>query len=280
METIRRAAAVASVIGVAIGIVWFFTPLPTIAARYAWERFAAGSLALMLDRTDADLAYSIGVYYFGNQPKIGIVSIRPYDTALANRAFTRAIRIDPSLPLAHYMRSRLEFVYGQFDASIADLNDTLALNPDNKRPLYMRGLAYAYRGHAGDLALAEQDFRTFSAWAPTEWAGYNDLAYVIAKEGNYAAAEIILKEGIQKAKGGATNPWLWDALGVMEMSQHKYDAAIASLQNAQEFAQKLTETDWQLAYPGNDPALAKAGVQAIQDGIVRNLAKAYAAAPN
>lgn len=257
-------------------VVWFYTPLPTTASRMLWSRYHAGTLALVFDRTDAALAYSIGAYYFGNQSKIGTAEARPYDTDLAQEAFSKAISIQPTLPLAHYMRARIAFVNADFDAGIADINAELALVPTNKRPLYMRGLMYAYRGHKGDLDLAAADFREFVAWAPREWAGYNDLAYVLAKGGNYADAVIALRQGIAQAKNGSTNPWLWDALGVMELNLKHYQASVAALEKAQSYAASLTETDWQLAYPGNDPSLASSGVKALQDSIVRNLAKAYA----
>lgn len=246
-----------------------------MAARYAWNHFHAGSLALALDRTDATLAFALGVYYFGNQPATGTTEKRPYELSLAERAFQRALAINPSTPLAHYMLARIEFVYADFDAALADLDAELAQNPAYKRTLYMRALTYAYRGAAGDLSRAEQDFRTVVAWAPSEWAGYNDLAYVLAKEKKYADAVAVAKEGIAKATGGAENPWLWNTLGVMQLNLKELSAALASFEKAQTFAATLTEADWQQAYPGNDPALASAGLEAMKNGIVRNIVAAY-----
>ncbi|MFZ2167600.1 MAG: tetratricopeptide repeat protein [Minisyncoccia bacterium] len=266
--------AIASAVVVAV---WFFTPLPTLAARYIWEEYRFAPLTLALDRADGRLALAIGNYYFGNQTAIGTANKRPYNLPLAKKAYDKALRIDPSLSLAHYMRARIEFVQSDFSAALEDLNAALTISPDNKRPLYFRGLTYVYRGHAGDLSLAEQDFRAFVAWAPTEWAGYNDLAFVLAKEKKYADAAAVLKEAIATAKGGAENPWLWVALGVMELNLDKPSLAVASLGKAQTFAESLTETDWQKAYPGNNPALAKEGIEALQTGIARNVLTVYAA---
>lgn len=251
--------------------VWFFTPLPTIAARYVWSEWRAGPLALALDRSDANLAFAIGNHFFGNQAAIGTGGDRPYDLPLARRAFSRAVAIDSSLPLAHYMRARIEFIQSDFSAALADLATERALFPDNGRALYMRGLTYAYRGLPSDLARAEQDFREFVAWAPREWAGYNDLAFVLAKDGQYARAAMALEEGIERADGGDENPWLWNALGVMELNSGNPTEAISALTKAQAFATSLTEAEWQKAYPGNDPRSARAGIEAMQASIARNL---------
>lgn len=251
--------------------VWFFTPLPTIAARYVWSEWRAGPLALALDRSDANLAFAIGNHFFGNQAAIGTGGDRPYDLPLARRAFSRAVAIDSSLPLAHYMRARIEFIQSDFSAALTDLATERALFPDNGRALYMRGLTYAYRGLPGDLARAEQDFREFVAWAPREWAGYNDLAFVLAKDGQYARAAMALEEGIERADGGDENPWLWNALGVMELNSGNPTEAISALTKAQAFATSLTEAEWQKAYPGNDPRSARAGIEAMQASIARNL---------
>jgi tetratricopeptide (TPR) repeat protein len=254
--------------------VWFFTPAPTIAARYAWEQYRAGALALLLNRSDADLAFSIGAYYFGGSSMSNIEGEPAYEPSLAERAFERVLAINPSIPSAHYMLARIKFVRSDFDGALADLNEELVRFPSNKRTLYMRALVYAYRGLSGDLLSAEQDFREFVAWAPSEWAGYNDLAFVLAKEGKYADAAAVLKEGIAKASGGGANPWLWNTLGVMELNLKKPEVALSSFLKAQTAAASLTETDWQRAYPGNDPASAREGIETMKSGIVKNIAAA------
>ncbi len=273
---IRTSASVLAVSTI-VAAMWFYTPVPTLAARHVWKQYQGGTLTLMLDRTDTLLAMEIGEYYFGNQAAIGTSGARPYNLPLAVKAFGKAIEINPTIAIAHYMRARIEFVYADFNAALADLNAELLLYPTNKRTLYMRGLTYAYRGLPGDLVLAEQDFEAFTAWAPREWAGYNDLAFVLAKEKKYSDAAKVLKEAIAKAEGGAENPWLWDALGIMELNVHNPSQAVFALTKAQKYASMLTETDWQRAYPGNNPSMALFGIEAIQGGIAKNILKAYAA---
>lgn len=262
-----------------VGVVaWSYPSLPTSLARYVWDNWHAGGLALAFDRDDARLAFVIGAYYFGNQFATSAEEEHLYDMPFAQKAFGKAILINPAMPLAHYMRARVEFIRSDFAKALSDLNKELALYPENKRTLYMRGLVYAYRGRSGDLIRAEEDFRSFVAWAPREWAGYNDLAFVLAKGRRYEDAATVLREGIVKADGGAENPWLWDALGVMELNQGNPGEAIKALANAQTFATSLTDSSWQRAYPGNNPTKAHSGVEAMQIGIARNLAAAYDAA--
>jgi len=272
-----RSGLAAIVAAFVVTIIWFFTPAPTLAAQYVWNEWRAGALALVLDRADANLAFSIGVYYFGDQSTIGTADTRPYELPIAERAFEKAILIDPSLPLARYMRARIEFIHSDFNAALADLNAEFALDPVNKRTLYMRALTYAYRNLPGDLSRAEEDFRSVIAWAPHKWAGYNDLAYVLAKEKKYADAVPVLREGIKKADGGDKNPWLWNTLGVMELNMQNPSEALSSFLKAQVYAATLVSTDWERAYPGNDPALAPAGLEALRSGIARNVIAARAA---
>ena len=172
------------------------------------------------------------------------------------------------------MRARIAFINADFDAALADLNAELELYPANKRTLYMRALTYAYRGAPGDLALAEQDFRDFIAWAPSEWAGYNDLAYVLAKKEEYVKAAAVLENGIKKADGGELNPWLWNSLGVMELNTHNPGSALASFEKAKSLMETLTTIDWQKAYPGNNPMLAAGGMEAMRSGIEKNITAA------
>lgn len=272
----RRVEKVGLGILIVLLVIWFCTPLPTVAARYVWEHYQAGSLALFLDQSDTGLALGIGDYYFGNQLAVNSKE-HPYDLSLAKKASEKAIKINASVAFAHYMRGRIEFVQGNFNGALADFNKELSLYPTNKRPLYMRGLVYAYRGQEGDLLLAENDFRAFVTWAPTEWAGYNDLAFVFAKEKKYNEAALTLKEGITKANGGATNPWLWNALGVMELNLNQPKEAVSALIQAQKFASSLTDANWRRAYPGNNPSTAQTGLESMKAGIARNVIKAYAA---
>ena len=123
------------------------------------------------------------------------------------------------MPGGHYQLARIAFVRSDFDTALREINAELAANPENLRSLYVRGLIYGYRGLLGDLALAESDFTRFTEWAPSEWAGYNDLAWILAKEGKYQEIETVMARALKNVPGGTENPWLWNMLGVARLNE-------------------------------------------------------------
>lgn len=255
-------------------VVWFATPVPTAVAHVAWQRWHMPQLALILDRRDAPLAMVIGNYYYGT---VAAGNAAPaYDPALAARAFERALAIEPGILWGHYALARIYFARGDFADALSEINAELAANPENRRALYVRGLIYGYRNLPGDLALAEGDFRNFNAWAPSEWAGYNDLAWILAKEGKYADVEALMQTAFAQVPGGKANPWLWNELGVAQLALGDAAAARASLENAQAYAASLTQADWYRAYSGDNPVADAGGLAAFKAGIAENLAKAEA----
>src|SRR3989344_8964899 len=145
-------------------------------ARVAWEKHKFADLSLALNFSDAELAFSIGSYYFGEPA---------YDLEKAEKGFAKAVKIDSKISRGHYQLARIYFVKGEYDKAFSEINKEIEANPENLRSLYVRGLINAYRGTYGDLQRAENDFRRFTLWAPSEWAGYNDLAWILSKEAKY-----------------------------------------------------------------------------------------------
>src|SRR3989338_315442 len=123
---------------------------------FAWERI------------DPKLEMQTGNYYFNGGA---------YDLEKAEEAFKRALRADPKILWGHYQLARIYFVKGEKEKALKEINKELEANPANLRSLYVRGLI---NGYSGDLKNAEEDFRRFTLWAPKEWAGYNDLAWILA----------------------------------------------------------------------------------------------------
>ena len=133
---------------------------------------------------DAAEAVRLGNYYFNGAGG--------YDLEKAEAGFTKAVEIDPKILWGHYQLARVYFVKGEKDRALEEINKELEVNPENLRSLYVRGLIYE---SSGKLAEAEADFKRFVLWAPKEWAGYNDLAWILAKEGKYREAKEVLLEG-------------------------------------------------------------------------------------
>jgi tetratricopeptide (TPR) repeat protein len=256
----------------ALVALWLWSPWPTEAARYVWRQWREPHLAILLDRSDAALALEIGNYYYGTVI-IGRATPR-YNPALAERAFERAVAINPAILWGHYSLARIYFAKGNFDEALHEANEELAANPANLRTLYVRGLIYGYRGLPRDLYLAETDFKRFTEWAPTEWAGYNDLAWVLAKEGKYVEIESVIETAFVRVPAGRENPWLLNMLGTARLNLSDRAGAKAAFGEALRYAEALTSADWRQAYSGNDPATDAEGLDAFISTLKENLAKA------
>ena len=233
-------------------------------ARALWQKYQFEHLALVLDRDDAPLAMTIGNYYFNGGA---------YDLKIAERAYKKALSIKPGILWGHYQLARIYFVYGDFDGALLETGLELEANPENLRALYVRGLIYGYRGRPGDLLLAEADFLRFTLWAPSEWAGYNDLAWILSKEAKYQDAKDTILRALSEATGAEQNPWLWNALGLAELNLGEYKKAAESFGRALALAEGLTEADWRKSYPGNNPGGTEAGLSAFKEAIRFNLAQ-------
>ncbi len=238
-------------------------------ANLLWQKYHLPQMAILLNRSDADLAMFIGNYYFN-----GVIGGGEYNPDIAFKAFKKAVSINPKILWGHYQLARIYFVKGNFDKAMEEIDKELETNPENLRSLYVRGLIYGYRNQVGDLEKAEADFRRFILWAPKEWAGYNDLAWILSKQGRYAEAEKTINLALKEALGVKNNPWLWNALGVAELNLKKYSGAADSFRKAKELAEKLTINDWARAYPGNNPLSAEDGLAAFIAAVKENLHRA------
>ena len=211
----------------------------------------------------------IGNYYFN-----GVIGGGKYNPDVAFKAYKKAVSINPKILWGHYQLARIIFIKGNYNEALVEINKELEANPENLRSLYVRGLIYGYRNQAGDLAKAEADFFRFTKWAPKEWAGYNDLAWILSKQGKYEEAKDVIAAAFREIRESENNPWLWNALGEAGLNLKKYTGAADSFKKAKELAEKLTINDWARAYPGNNPASAEEGLSAFIAAIEENLRRA------
>ncbi|MDP3947377.1 MAG: hypothetical protein Q8Q41_01645 [bacterium] len=225
------------------------------AARLVW-RVSLPELALLLDRSDAALALTVGNYYFGGGT---------YNLDAAVRAFRKAWDIDEGLLGPRYQLARIAFLKGDFSGALALINEELALHPGFKRSYYVRGLIY---GYIENYELAARDFKEFLAWNPKSWAGWNDLAWVYFASGDFALAEEAARSGLEYSP---VNPWLLLSRGTALLNLEKKNEAEEVLTRAQAAARALTPADWGRAYPGNDPTSYPKGLEEMQNVIERNI---------
>jgi tetratricopeptide (TPR) repeat protein len=198
-------------------ILLFLPTLSTQVARVVFSRYRNPDAALFLNYRDVALAMQLGNYYFNGGT---------YDLEKAERAFTQAVSIDPGILWGHYQLARIHFVRGNYLAAIKEINKELQYNPENLRSLYVRGLVY---GFAGDLENAKKDFERFVAWAPKEWAGYNDLIWILSQQGDHEEAKRVVFRAFQEVPEAEKNPWLWNSLGVAGLNLGEYSNAKTSL---------------------------------------------------
>ncbi|OHA90492.1 MAG: hypothetical protein A2665_02705 [Candidatus Zambryskibacteria bacterium RIFCSPHIGHO2_01_FULL_46_30] len=238
-------------------------------ASFVWQKYRAPQVAILLDRSNAELAMFIGNYHFNS-----VIGGGEYNPDIALKAYRKVVSINPKILWGHYELARIYFVKGDYRQALEEINKELEANPENLRSLYVRGLIYGYRGQAGDLAKAEADFQRFTLWAPSEWAGYNDLAWILSKQGKYKEAKETIKRALSEIPESADNPWLWNAFGVAELNLKEYKNAAISFKKAKRLAEELTEEDWRRSYPGNNPASAEEGLSAFLKAISENLRRA------
>ena len=239
-------------------IFFLITALLAIAVVLLFTFFSRGTF----NPSDLDLAMRLGSYYFGGGA---------YDLKKSETAYRQAVSINQGVLWGHYQLSRIYFVKGDYTLALEEIEKELEYNPENLRSLYIRGLIYGYRNQVGDLEKAEADFRRFTEWAPKEWAGYNDLAWVLLKQEKYEETEKTVNLALKEVLKAENNPWLWNALGVAELNLKKYSNAANSFNKAKELVQNLTLADWRVAYPGNNPEQAKSGLEAFHAAIDENL---------
>ena len=260
---------VAAVLGLLGGGYWaLHSPLDAQLAQWLWRR-QDYNLAYHLNYANEQVALDEGSYYFGNGQ---------YDPARAAVAYELALRLHPGVLWGHYQLGRIAFVQGHFADALKELNAEMQANPGNLRALYERGLVYLYRGEKGDLARSQADFTRFIAWAPTEWGGYNDLAYVLTKEEQYAKAESVITSAMQHVPNAQGVPWLWNSLGLAQLNERHYADAVDSFTRALALAKKVTPQEWNRAYSANDPSSAQQSIESFQTAIEANIRAARAGA--
>lgn len=249
------------VVASAMAIVLFaFLLMGDSIARSAWGKYGAADVALLLNRGDAALASELGRYYFNGGE---------YDLAKAKRSYEKAISIDPTVLWGHYQLARIYFVEGDFEKALEEINTELAVNPENLRSLYVRGLIYGYMN--GELEKSEQDFRAFVNWASLEWAGYNDLAWVLLQEKKYPEAREVMQQAFDTVPQAEANVWLWNTRGVTELNVGAYASALTSFLEAEKLVNQLGVTEWSEAYPGNSLEQASEGYRIFKEAISLNI---------
>ena len=204
----------------------------------------------------------LGNYYFNKGE---------YNLSKAKSSYEAIINCNNFVALAHYQLSRIYFIEGKFESALQKISDTLSVDNNFFRAYYMEGLIYSYQKK---LAKAEISFMKFIENAPSEWAGYNDLAWVYAMAKEYKESEKVINEAFINVPEANKNPWLWNSLGVALLNLNRNVEARDAFNKALEYGKKLSPNEWKLAYPGNNPNHATQGYNTFINSIDENILKA------
>ncbi len=217
--------------------VYLFTNRNEVAVL-VWNNTHNVLATSLLNSDSSELGMEMGRYYF-NGPG-------GYHLTRASRGFREAISVDTEDASAHYALSRVLFVIGDFDNAREEILLSLKYDPKNLRAYYVKGLIESYDGN---LEESESDFSRFIEWAPKEWAGYNDLAWVELRQGKFEEALETTQNGLLETDD--SNMWLLSNKGLALLNLDRFKEAQITYENVIEASRHSTEKEWKDAYPGN-----------------------------
>ncbi len=222
-----------------------------------WQRFHVDAVVVRLEPKNAELSFTIAEYYFNHGG---------YNVSKAEKYYTRTITLDPQFRDAYYQRGRVFFIQGKFISAITDIRTVLELDPEFKKAYYMYGLISGY------MKNSEQAIYGFSEFIKRDdfnWAGYNDLAWIYFKKGDFEKTREVAKKGLERAQ---TNPWLNNIYGTALLNLGDKAGAKQAFEIAKNESDKLDPESWGEAYPGNNPGIYAQGLAETRSVIEHNLA--------
>lgn len=209
---------------------------------------------------DAALAMKMGDYYFNGGA---------YNLDFAERAYKNALAADSEFPFGHYQLARVAFIKGNFTAAIDEIEKELRRYPDHPNAYYVRGLINGYEGR---YLAAANDFSRFIEKVPSQWAGYNDLAWIQTKLGDFKGVKKTISLSFERLPyEKSRNPWLWISLGVAYLNTGEYNKSEKALIVAEKIVEKMDKKYFWSAYPGNDPREAENAFRQFRSVLHLNL---------
>lgn len=244
---------------VLLAIVLFATALARVPFVRATAVVGYEHVALTI-APSAARAYEYGARHFD------ATHAADYDLDRAEYFFKKAEAIDPRYPYVQHQLARIEFLKGNFLAAIARINKELAnnLNP-SPSSYYVKGLIEGFMGKYADAAA---DYETYLRSDPTNWAAINDYAWVLLKDGRYEKALTAIDDGLLF---WPDNPWLHNSRATALFEMGRLEEASEAASAASLAVAGLTEAAWLQAYPGNDPLIARQGIDAFQKAVAENI---------
>lgn len=207
----------------------------------------------------ASAAFNFGVKHFDAS------SPEEYDVDRAYDLFLLTKKLDPSYPDVYHNLGRIEFLRGELEQALDSLNKEFSTNP-NPTPAsyYVRALT---KGYLKDYMGAAADYEAYFKITPANWGAINDYSWVLMKANLQEGAIAALDWGIAQ---WPENAWLLNNRAIALYELGRYKEAYDTAEKAQVAISKLTEADWNIAYPGNDPKVASAGLKSFKESAWQN----------
>ena len=208
----------------------------------------------------ADRAFAIAEHHFSDQYPSA------YNIDRAADFFRETERRDPGLKYVHHELARIAFLKGDFTTAMAEINLQIAQEGDSTpNSYYVRGLIEGFAGNYGDAA---KDYEYFLQFEPRNWAGINDYAWVLLKASRSRDA---VKTTAQGLVDFPDNAWLLNSNAIALYEVGDRVLAKVQAQKALVAVGDLTEREWSLSYPGNDPKSATEGLAAFKKATINNM---------
>jgi tetratricopeptide (TPR) repeat protein len=254
---VHRISASAKIVSAGIVEVFIVVVLctQTSAGSFLYES------AMLTMFPSAQRAYSYGEHHFSSK------SGNAYDVNKAQYFFEIAARENPEDPYAYHELARIAFLRSDYGNARSLI--TKAIDVANGNPIpssyYVKGLI---EGFSLDYDAAIADYKKYITYDPTNWAATNDLAWVLLKA--HRPKEAI--QAIDKVLPyWPENPWLLNNKATALQEVGKIADALVAIRSADAAVGNISQQDWLKAYPGNDPRVAREGVEALKTSIAENM---------
>lgn len=252
---LSKALLIVVAVCISTGVLVFIFRSPV--SLFIFNTAHSEKLALRINPDDPDLLYLLGNHHFGGNGDYNLNTSQAY--------FFKAVQLRPDFPEAHYQLGRVYFIQGKFSLALHNIREVIRLKPDFEKSYYMYGLI---NGYSGDHDKAIWGFTEFIQRDDFNWAGYNDLAWVYFKIGDFEKTREIAHQGLRQAPN---NAWLHNIYGLALMNLGLTDDAKNEFQLALEGTDTMTSSSWGGAYPGNNPAVYEKGFEEMKSAIRKNL---------
>ena len=189
-----------------------------------------------------------------------------YDIDRAEYFYQKAAALDQNYPYVYHQLARIAFLKGNFLTAMYLIDKQISLHGDTApKSYYIRALIEGYKN---DYQAAAEDYEHYLTFAPVSWAAHNDYAWVLLKANRPQDAVKVTSDGLIYFPN---NPWLLNTSATALYEIGDLTRALVAAQAAVRATQDTTEAQWLIAYPGNDPKIAREGVAAFKKAALDNM---------